>query len=232
MLRLIGICAVLSLFLAFSVVTGAIQWELEVVGGPLVLLQVGLIVVFTPSLAAGLISAEIENGAWPLLRATPLSGGAIVRGKLMSVMWTLVLILSATLPGYFVMIYIQPSLWLQVVRGLVCLLASGILAMMLSVAVGSMFRRTAAATTAAYIAVLAVFGGTLLIWLARDAPFGFSTVERALQLNPMAAALSVFNVPGFQAYELVPTAWWVTAVAAVLLFFVARLRVVRLTRPE
>jgi ABC-type transport system involved in multi-copper enzyme maturation permease subunit len=232
MLRLIGLCAVLSLFLAISVVTGAIEQKLEVVGGPLVLLQVGLIVLFTPSLAAGLISSEIENGAWPLLRATPLRGGAIVRGKLMSVLWTLLLILSATLPGYLVMIYIEPILWLQIVRALVCLLLAGVLAMMLSIAVGSLFQRTAAATTAAYIAVLAVFGGTLMIWLARDAPFGFTAVERALQLNPMAAALTVFNVPGFVGYDLVPIAWWIAIIGSLLLFAVARLRVMRLTRPE
>ncbi len=232
MLRLIGGCAVLSLFLAFSVTTGAIQWELEVVGGPLVLLQVALIVIFMPSLAAGLISGEIENGAWPLLRATPLSGGAIVRGKIMSVMWTLCLMLLATLPGYAVMIYIQPTLWLQVVRALVCLLIAGLLAMMLSATVGCMFRRTAAATTAAYIAVLGLFGGTLLIWLARDAPFGFATVENALRLNPMAAALSVFNVPGFQAYDLVPLSWWLAGIMTLLLFAMARFRVQALTRPE
>lgn len=232
MLRLIGICAVLSLFLAFSVTTGAVQWELEVVGGPLVMLQVGLLVIFMPSLASGLISSEQESGAWPLLRATPLSGGKIVRGKLLSVLWTMSLMLCSTLPGYAVMIYIQPTLWLQVVRALVCLLLAGILAMMISATLGSFFRRTAAATTAAYVAVLGLFGGTLLIWLARDAPFGFETVQRALQLNPMAAALSVFNVPGFSAYQLVPAAWWTAGVLCVLLFLIMRYRVQQLTRPE
>lgn len=232
MLRLIGGCAILSLFLAFTVTTGTVQWDLESVGGPLVLLQVGLMVVFMPSLAAGLISSEQENNAWPLLRTSPLSGGRIVRGKLLSALWTMLLMLLATLPGYAVMIYIQPTLWLQVVRAFVCLFLAGLMALMISAMVGSWFRKTAAATTAAYVAVLGLFGGTLLIWLARDAPFGFQTVENALKLNPMAAALSVFNLPGFRNYQLIPVSWWVAGGVIVVCFLVMRFRVQSLTRPE
>lgn len=232
MLRLIGACAIISLFLAFSVTTGAVQWDMETVGGPLVLLQGALMVVFMPSLAAGLISSEQENGTWPLLRTTTLSAGAIVRGKIFSVAWTMILMLCATLPGYIVMIYIQPTLWLQVARALVCLLLAGLLALLLSATVGSWFRRTAAATTAAYVAVMLVFVGTMLIWLARDAPFGHATVETVLKTNAMAAALAVFNVPGFQTYQLTPGNWWFTVVTIVGLGIVLRLRVWRMTRPD
>jgi hypothetical protein len=106
------------------------------------------------------------------------------------------------------------------------------MALMISAMVGSWFRRTAAATTAAYVVVLGIFGGTLLVWLARDAPFGFKTVENALKLNPMAAALSVFNVPGFRDYQLVPISWWVAGLVAIVCFLVMRFRVQTLTRPE
>ena len=91
---------------------------------------------------------------------------------------------------------------------------------------------SAAATTAAYVAVLGLFGGTLLIWLARDAPFGFQTFENALKLNPMSAALSVFNLPGFRNYQLIPVSWWVAGVVIVFCFLVMRFRVQSLTRPE
>jgi ABC-type transport system involved in multi-copper enzyme maturation permease subunit len=232
MLRLIGGCAVLSLFLAFTVTTGTVQWDLETVGGPLVLLQVALMVVFMPSLAAGLISSEQESNAWPLLRTTPLSGGRIVRGKLISVGWTMLLMLAATLPGYAAMIYIQPTLWLQVINALVCLLLTGLTAMMLSGMVGCWFTRTAAATTAAYVVVASLFGGTLLIWLARDAPFGYRTVETVLKFNPMAAALTVFNVPGFQTYHLIPASWWIAGLMIVVSFAVMRLRVQSLMRSQ
>lgn len=232
MLRLIGGCAIASLLLAFSVTTGGVRWEMETLAGPLVLLQAALMVVFIPSLAAGLISHEQENGTWPLLRSTPLSAGVIVRGKLLSVAWPMLLMLSATLPGYAVMVYIQPTLWLQVVRALFCLALAGLLALMLSATVGSWFRRTATATTAAYIAVMSVFVGTMLVWLARDAPFGHATVETVLKFNAMAAALSVFNVPGFQTYQLTPASWWFTGAAIAGLALALRLRVWRLTRPD
>jgi ABC-type transport system involved in multi-copper enzyme maturation permease subunit len=232
MLRLIGICAIASLFLAFSVTTGSLQWNTETVGGPLVLLQGALLVVFMPSLAAGLISSEHENGTWPLLRSTTLSAGQIVRGKLLSVAWTMLLMLLATLPGYVVMLYIQPSLWLQISRALICLVLAGLLALMLSATVGSWFRRTAAATTAAYVAVMLLFVGTMLVWLARDAPFGHDTVEAILKTNALAAGLAVFNMPGFETYQLTPISWWLTAGAIVGLAVLLRLRVWQLTRPS
>ncbi|QDS92450.1 ABC-2 family transporter protein [Roseimaritima multifibrata] len=232
MIRLVMVCAVLSLLIAFSVTAGTVRLELEAVGGPLVMLQVGLLVMFLPSLAAGLISSERESGAWPLLRSTPLSGGAIVRGKLLSVFWTMLLLIASTIPGYLVMLYIQPTVWVQVAQGFVCLILAGLLALMISATAGSIFRRTAAATTAAYICVLTLFGGSLLVWLARDAPFGFKTVENVLILNPMAAALSVFRIPGFAAYHLLPYSWYVSAALIVAMYFAMRLQVQRLTRPE
>lgn len=232
MLRLLAACALASMLLAFSVTTSVVRWELETVGGPLVLLQGALLVILMPSLAAGLISSELENGTWPLLRTSTLSPGTIVRGKLASALWTMSLILCATLPGYLVMLYIQPILWLQIARAFVCLALSGLLALMLSAAVGSWFQRTAAATTAAYIAVLLVFVGPMLVWLGRDAPFGHDVVEAALTINPIAAALAVFNMPGFRTYNLTPANWWFSGAAIVLLFIVLRIRVWRLTRPE
>jgi ABC-type transport system involved in multi-copper enzyme maturation permease subunit len=231
-MRLLAICAVASMLLAFSVTTSVVRWELETVGGPLVLLQGALLAVLMPSLAAGLISSECENGTWPLLRTSPLSPGTIVRGKLASAVWTMCLILCATLPGYLVMLYIQPTLWLQIARALVCLAFSGLLALMLSAAVGSLYQRTAAATTAAYIAVLLMFVGSMLVWLGRDAPFGHSVVEAALTINPIAAALAIFNMPGFRTYNLTPANWWFSGVAIVVLFVILRIRVWRLTRPE
>ena len=51
---------------------------------------------------SGLISSERESGGWEILQMTPLSVGVIIRGKLMSVVSTLALILCATLPGYLV----------------------------------------------------------------------------------------------------------------------------------
>ncbi|MFM7150818.1 MAG: ABC transporter permease, partial [Gemmataceae bacterium] len=115
-LRLIALCGVVSLGMSYIAASGSLGWGIEVIGGALVLLQIALLILFAPSLAAGLISSERENGSWQLLRMTPLSPGAILRAKLMSVAWPLFLILCATLPGYIVMMTIKPSLVTQVQR--------------------------------------------------------------------------------------------------------------------
>ena len=119
--RLVALCAVISMVLTFAAATSVTSWGTETIGGLMVILQVILIVVMTPSLTSGLISGERDGGGWELLRLTPLSALKIVRGKLFSVLWTLLLVLMATLPGYLVMIYIQPQMWYQVNLVLVCL---------------------------------------------------------------------------------------------------------------
>ena len=109
---MVSSCAVLSVALSILTTTHTMDWDVETIGGILVVLQVALIVLVTPSLSAGLISSERESGGWRLLLMTPLSAGAILRGKLLSAIWPVLLILLATLPGYAVMIYIEPGLQL------------------------------------------------------------------------------------------------------------------------
>jgi ABC-type transport system involved in multi-copper enzyme maturation permease subunit len=202
--------------------TGTMDWGVETVGGILVVLQVGLIALVTPSLAAGLLSTERESGGWQLLMSTPLSAGRILRGKLASVALTLVLILLATLPGYAVMLAIKPAIALEVQRVVICLVAAAGFVLVLSAAVGSLWPRTAPATAAAYTVVLALCAGTMLIWLGRGAPFGHSTVEAALTVNPMAAALSVIRTPGFEEYDLIPANWWFLGITSAVALAVLR----------
>jgi len=232
MLRLIAGCALISLLLTYAATAGTFAWGVETIGGIMVLLQVALIVLLTPSLAAGLISAEHETGGWVLLRMTPLSAGRIVLGKLVSVLWTLVLILLATLPGYLVMIFIQPVLTQQILYVLTCLVLAALFALLVSAAISSLYRRTAPATITAYALLLLIFGGTLLIWLGRGAPFGHGVVQTALTVNSLAAALSVLEVEGFAGYQLVPANWWVVLVACAGCLLLLIVQTWRMTRPQ
>jgi ABC-type transport system involved in multi-copper enzyme maturation permease subunit len=232
LLRLIAVCAVLSLGLTYATVTGTVDWGVETIGSIMVLMQVALLVLITPSLAAGLISTERESGGWQLLQMTPLSVLRIVWGKLLSVILTLLLVLCATLPGYVVMVYIEPGLRLQVERVVICLAATAGFAMLLSAAVGSLFPRTATATAASYTALLAVCGAPLLIWLGRDAPFGHDTVESVLVINPVAAALSVIRLSGFRDYQLIPGNWWFLGIASLVCLLVLIGQTRRISRPR
>ena len=231
LLRMIFIITIVSLLLTFATTLQTENWGTETIGGLMVLLQVVLVILITPSLAAGLISTERESGGWELLRMTPLSTFKILRGKLLSVVWTLVLVLAATLPGYLVMYWIKPVMWLQISQVLVCLLLTALMTMSVSALVSSLFRRTATATTSCYIVLMVLFLGPMLIWLAREAPFGHNTVEAILLINPMGAALSAMEAPGFTQYALMPAAWYVAGFVSVGLLLSLAAQVWRLNRP-
>jgi ABC-type transport system involved in multi-copper enzyme maturation permease subunit len=232
MLRLIFVSVIVSLLLSLVALSGALGWGIEIIGGALVLLQIALLILFAPSLAAGLVSAERESGTWQLLRMTPLSPGAIVRGKLVSVAWPLLLLMCATLPGYVVMMTIKPALIPQVERVVACLALTAIFAVLVSAAISTLFRSTATATTASYVLLLAVCVGPLLFWLGREAPFGRATVRSVLMIDPVAAALQASETPGFTDYELLPLNWWIIGSACVVLLLFLAVRTWQLCRPE
>jgi ABC-type transport system involved in multi-copper enzyme maturation permease subunit len=230
--RLVALSAILSLGLSLAALTGALGWTVEVIGGILVGLQVALLILFAPSLAAGLVSSERESGSWQLLRMTPLSPGAVLRGKLVSVALPLVLLLCATLPGYIVMMTVKPALVYQVQRVVICLVLTAVFAVLVSAAASTLFRSTATATAASYLALLAVCAAPLLVRLAQDAPFGHATVEAVLSINPVAAALQASDMPQFRRYELLPLNWWIIGGACLALLAFLRVRIWQLCRPE
>ncbi len=232
MLRLIAVSAILSLGLSYVAASGALGWGVELIGGALVLLQIALLILFAPSLASGLVSAERERGTWQLLRMTPLSAGVILRGKLLSVVWPLLLLLCATLPGYVILMTIKPALIHQVQQVVICLALTAVFAVLLSAATSTLFRSTAAATVASYLALLAVCAGPLLVWLGREAPFGHATVRAALTVDPVAAALQASDTPGFSQYDLLPINWWVVGGACAALLVFLGVRTWQLCRPE
>jgi ABC-type transport system involved in multi-copper enzyme maturation permease subunit len=232
LLRLVAACMVISLALAILTTTRTIEWDVQTIGGIMVLLQVALLVLITPSLTAGLISAERETGGWVLLQMTPLPIWRIVWGKLLSVILTLILLLCATLPGYCVMVYIEPGLQLEVQRVVLCLMFTAMFAMLASAAVSCLFRRTATATAAGYVTLLAICAAPLLVWLGRGAPFGHGTVQAALSINPVAAALSVIRLPGFRDYELVPANWWFLGMASAVSLALMFVQTHRISKPS
>jgi ABC-type transport system involved in multi-copper enzyme maturation permease subunit len=231
-LRLIAISAILSLALSYIAAAGALGWGPAMIGGALVILQTALLLLFAPSLAAGLISSEREGGGWQLLRSTPLSPGAILRGKLVSVAWPLILLLCGTLPGYIVMMTVDPELAPQAERVVVCLALMAVFAVLVSAAASSLFSSTATATAAANVILVGVCVGPLLAWLGRDAPFGHRTVETVLTISPLAAALHASETAGFREYELLPANWWIMGAVSFVLLVLLIVRTRQLYRPE
>jgi len=231
MARMVFGCMIVSLILMLATTRSTIIRGTDV-GALMALLQIALITLITPSLAGGLISSEIESGGWQMLMMTPLSPRTIVMGKLMSVAWTLFLVLLATLPGYMVMVFIAPWQAAPVLRVVVTLALTAGFALMLTAAISSLVRRASVGTGIAYATLIALFAGTMLIWLGRGAPFSHAAVERVLQFNPLAASLSLIGVDAFAAYELLPYNWWFLLGGIACCFVVLMIQTWRLTRPQ
>jgi ABC-type transport system involved in multi-copper enzyme maturation permease subunit len=232
LVRIVGAALVISLGLMIATASGTEARGVATLGGILVVLQVGLIILLTPALASGLISSERETGGWPLLQMTPMSAGRIVRGKLMSAGLIVFLVLLATLPGYAVMIAIQPEQAAVVARVLVTLVLTAVFSLFLSAAISSLFRRTTVATATAYALLVGLCAGTMLVWIARDAPFTQKTVEQVLRVNPLAAALSAMRAPSFAEYQLIPGTWWILGIGTIVCLIVLTIQTWRLTRPQ
>ena len=232
MMRIFGLCLIVSLGLMYFASMSSIQRGVAVLGAILVVLQMTLLILMTPSLASGLISGERETGGWQLLQSTPLSAASIIFGKLVSVMWTLLLLLLATLPGYAVLFFIDVGQWVRITMVLVTMVLTALFALLLSATVSSFFKRTAAATTTAYALLVGLVAGTMLFHLGRGSPFAISTVEKVLTVNPLAAALSLIGAPGFEDYHLHWANWYFLVGAIVVCLLVLLARTWRLTRPQ
>jgi ABC-type polysaccharide/polyol phosphate export permease len=232
MLRFISISAIVSIALTYLASSNSSQWGAETIGGFMVLLQIALIAFLIPSLASSLVSTETESGGWTLLLMTPLRAYSIVVGKLLSVIWTTVLVLIGTLPGYMVLIWIKPELRVQVYSVMLSLCLASLLALSVSALISTMFRKSAVSTAVAYAVVVTLFSGTLLIWLGRDNPFGYQIVRNALLVNPIALALESMQFPGFTDYNLLPLGWLISAIFSTVCIVGFAYNCWRLTRPR
>jgi hypothetical protein len=103
---------------------------------------------------------------------------------------------------------------------------------LVSGAASTLFRSTAAAMTASYVALLTICLGPLLIWLGREAPWGHGAVEAVLLVDPVAAALQASETPGLAQYDLLPMNWWIIGSACLALLVFICLRTWQLYRPE
>jgi ABC-type transport system involved in multi-copper enzyme maturation permease subunit len=231
-MRLFALSLIASLGLMLATSHSSMDWGVRTLGGIIVILQIALVVLVTPSLASGLISGERESGGWNLLKMTPLPARSVVLGKLGSVAWTLCLLLLATMPAYLMLIAIDNTLAPVILTVLLTLVLTALFAILLSAALSSLCARTAPATAMSYGILITLCAGTMFIWLLRDAPFSHGVVEKALTLNPLAAALRLMLVPGFDRYELVPGAWYFLGGGALVSLFVLVYRTWVLSRPQ
>ncbi|MBI1367957.1 MAG: ABC transporter permease subunit [Planctomycetes bacterium] len=232
MIRIVGSCLIVSLALMLVATMGTMWVQTSYMGGVLVIFQMGLIVLVTPALSAAVISSELESGGWVLLQMTPLRARQIVVGKLLSVAWTLTLILLATLPGYAVLLVIDEGRKGQVQEVLISLTLTSLFCLLVGAACSGLFRKTTAATTTAYLIVVSLCVVTLLPWLGEGTLFGRDFVEAALTLNPLAAGLAAMHMPGMDQYNLTPINWYFLGIGSAIAAALLWIRTWELTKPR
>jgi hypothetical protein len=105
-------------------------------------------------------------------------------------------------------------------------------AVLVSAAASTLFRSTATSMIVSFIALLTICMGPLLFWLGREAPWGHSTVQAALSIDPVAAALQAAQTPNFTQYDLLPLNWWIIGTACLALIVFISARTWQLCRPD
>lgn len=231
MARLVIICMIVSLALMLIATRSTTDWGADALAAALVLLQVGMIVFVTPTLACGIISAERERGGWDLLRMTPLPARRIITGKLLAVATRLAILVMATFPGYIAMVLIEPAQLPRATRVAITLALVTVFAIALSAACSSLCRQTIRAMAATYGLLLALCLGTLLVWFAQGQAISPSLVRRVLMLNPLAACFDAMGMSAFTRYDLLPGAWIFLGAGSFICFVILIVNTWRLTRP-
>lgn len=133
--------------------------------GFLVLFQVALLAFITPAITAGAISGERERQTIDLLFVTPIAPFSIIWGKLLASMSFIVLLLLISVP-IFSLVFLFGGIELdQVVYAFLVTAVTAMTLGFLGVAFSTLFRRTLAATVAAYGAGFVLLVGTLVYGL-------------------------------------------------------------------
>ena len=154
----------------------------------LVLFQVALLAFITPALTSGAISGERERQTIDLLFVTPLAPFSIIWGKLLASMSFVLLLIILSVP-IFSLVFLFGGIELDQVVAAFAL--TGVTAMTLGfigVALSTIFKRTLAATVAAYGAAFVLLVGSPGWALLFPTEYGVNT-----QVVPAPPAISIIS---------------------------------------
>lgn len=128
----------------------------------LIIFQVALLAFITPALTSGAITGERERQTIDLLFVTPIPPFSIIWGKLLASMSFVLLLLGISVP-IFSLVFLFGGIELdQMVEAFAVSLGTALMLGVVGIAFSCMFRRTLAATVAAYAAAFVLILGTLL----------------------------------------------------------------------
>jgi ABC-type transport system involved in multi-copper enzyme maturation permease subunit len=198
-----------GLIVAAQLATSRHAWGYAQVGGTafsaLVVVQLALVCLFAPALAAGAISGERERQTLEVLLVTLVSPLGIVWGKLVVSVAFILLLITAALP-VLATVFLFGGVDLE--QFLVCqlLIVSTALALgAASLFLSALFRRTLLATVVSYALAFAGTAGTWIVGTiltqityvgGQQLRSGFSPDPHPLLwVNPIQALISVLSTP-------------------------------------
>src|SRR5487761_257360 len=149
---------------ASSGITGGSNYGQELFSA-LVGFQVILLTFVTPGLTAGAISSERERQTIDLLFVTRIRPFSIIWGKLLASMSFVVLLLLLSVP-IFSLVFLFGGIEVdQVVYTFLVILVAALTMGVIGIAFSTWFRRSLAATVAAYVSAFVLLFGTLAFGL-------------------------------------------------------------------
>ena len=159
-----------------------------------VALQFALLLLVAPAMTAGSIAGERERQTLDLILVTHTGAFRIALGKLMESFGFLVLVLFSSFPMLCVVLLFGGITLVQVLTVLLFMCVSAFGALSVGLFASALFKRTAAATVVAYLAIFAIGFGTLV-----PMAFGNDTLYRYMgnpdMLNNMDANAFFALVP-------------------------------------
>ena len=169
----------------------------KTVFGAVLLVQVFLIVFIGPAFTAGSISGERERQTYDLLRTTLLPAGSLVRGKLLSALSYVLLLVFAAVPIQSLAFLLGGISWEELILSQLLIIVAAITFAMVGLYASSIMRSTLAASVTTYaIALFLVIGGPLLVLFAT--PFiGIATSSPTAPawLADVAATVGWYLIP-------------------------------------
>jgi ABC-type transport system involved in multi-copper enzyme maturation permease subunit len=163
----------------------------------LAFLEILLVVFLAPSMTSGAISGEREQLTYDMLLATPLRPAQILWGKLIAALSYLFLLIFASVPMFSVVLVFGGVELSALLKALALLMATTICFGALGLTCSAFARRTARATTVAYILVLLLIGLPVLVasvWSQFSSPQGQLPPPALVYLNPFSALLSIMTI--------------------------------------
>lgn len=181
----------------------------KTVFGAVLAVQVFLIVFIGPAFTAGAISGERERQTYDLLRTTLLPAGALVRGKLLSALSYVLLLVFAAIPLQSLAFLLGGIAWEELIISQLLVVVAAITYALAGLYASSLMRSTLAASVTTY--AIALF---LVVGLPILALFSISFI--GIALSSPSTPTWVEHVAAVIGWYLIPTNLPATLVAAEL----------------